>query len=74
MERRWLHQIEQALHPHGITIINCADGKKHAKIFITNGKHTRFIVTAVSPSDRRVLMNIVKSAKRTLSEAETPKW
>lgn len=73
MERRWLNQIEHALHPHGITIISYATGKKHAKITVTNGKHTRFIVTANSPSDRRVLMNIVNSAKRTLSEREAEK-
>lgn len=67
MERRWLNQIEKALHPHGITIVSYSSGGKHAKIVITNGKATRFIVTAVSPSDRRVLLNIVQSAKRTLS-------
>lgn len=70
MERRWLNQIEQALHPHGITIISYTTGGKHSKIVITNGIKTRFIVTAITPSDRKVLLNIVQSAKRTLSEAE----
>lgn len=68
MERRWLNEIERALHPHGIRIISYKDGRKHAKVMITDGRSTRFIVTSVSPSDRRTIMNIIQNAKRTLNE------
>ena len=70
MERRWLKQVTDALEMHGITVIGHKDGRKHVKITITDGKSTRFIVTSISPSDRRVLKNIVQSAKRTLSEEQ----
>jgi len=67
MERRWLNEIERALNPHGIRIVSHKDGKKHAKIMVTDGKSTRFIVVSVSPSDHRATMNIVQNAKRMLN-------
>ena len=71
MERRWLKQITDALEMHGITVVGFKDGKKHVKVTITDGKTTRFIVTSVSPSDRRSMMNIVQTAKKTLSKEQT---
>jgi hypothetical protein len=68
MERRWLKQVTDALEMHGIAVVGYKDGKKHVKITVTDGKSTRFIVTSVSPSDRRSLMNIVQTAKKTLSK------
>ena len=70
MERRWLKQVTDALNMHGITVVGYKDGKKHVKITITDGKATRFMVTPVSPSDRRTLMNLVRSAKKTLSQEQ----
>ena len=68
MERRWLKQVTDALGMHGITVVGYKDGRKHAKVTVTDGKSTRFIVTSVSPSDRRSLMNIVQTAKKALSQ------
>lgn len=68
MERRWLKQVTDALNMHGITVVGYKDGKKHSKITITDGKSTRFMVTPMSPSDRRTLMNLVRSAKKTLAQ------
>lgn len=68
MKRRWLNEIEKALHPHGITVVRYCDGKKHPKIFITDGKIIRFIVTSNTPSEHRVIRNVVNSAKKALAQ------
>ena len=67
MERRWYKQIADALEADGITALGYENGKKHAKVKVTNGENTCFIVTSISPSDRRVLHNIVKSARTALA-------
>lgn len=66
MERRWLKQIEDALETHGITVSSCEQGRKHAKLRIERDGIRGFVVVSVSPSDNRVLHNIVKSAKHSL--------
>lgn len=64
-----LQEIETYLKPYGITIVGDEMMKRHRKVWVTDGRKTRFITVSVSPSDYRAFQNIAKSARMVLREA-----
>ena len=67
MGKKWYRQIEEALSDAGIHTTGYRHTKKHAKFTITNGSNHAFVITSITPSDHRAIMNIVQSAKRMLA-------
>lgn len=67
MERRWLRDITRTLGQHGITVLGWQDRSKHALIKIGKDGKTGLVTVSVTPSDHRVLRNMVKYAKHSLA-------
>lgn len=70
MKRRLQKEIGIALSRHGISIVEVYITSRHGKLKISNGRVTAMLYTSLSPSDNRAMLNIVKTAKRALAEAE----
>ena len=62
-------ELDYFLSPHGISIVKDAQGRRHRKVWVTNGTKTAMIVVSVSPSDHRAFMNMAKTARNALREA-----
>ena len=62
-------ELEALLEKYNITIKNWEMGKRHRKVWVTDGAKTALIVVSVSPSDHRAYMNIAQSARNALREA-----
>ena len=62
-------ELEAFLEKYGITVKNWEMGKRHRKVWVTDGSKTALIVVSVSPSDHRAYMNIAQSARNALREA-----
>ena len=52
----------------GVTGYEVVQGKKHLKIVFKTPKSSRFITTALTPSDRRATKNIITTMRRVLRE------
>ena len=70
METRWINEIKANLARKGIDAVSYTQGSKHSRITITNGRATCLLFTALTPSDNRAMMNIVKTAKHALARKE----
>lgn len=64
-----LREIESYLQKYGITIKDSEMGKRHRKVWVTDGVKTAMIVVSISPSDHRAYMNIAQSARNAIREA-----
>jgi len=64
-----LKELDSYLEKYGITVKSMEMGKKHRKVWVTDGVKTAMIVVSISPSDHRVYMNIAQSARNALREA-----
>lgn len=64
-----LREMEGYLDKYGITVKSMEMGKRHRKVWVTDGSKTALIIVSVSPSDHRVYMNIAQSARNALREA-----
>lgn len=64
-----LKELDSYLEKYGITVKSMEMGKKHRKVWVTDGTKTAMIVVSISPSDHRVYMNIAQSARNALREA-----
>jgi hypothetical protein len=62
-------ELESLLEKYGITVKSWEMGKRHRKVWVTDGAKTALIVVSVSPSDHRAYMNIAQSARNALREA-----
>jgi hypothetical protein len=62
-------ELESLLEKYGISVKSWEMGKRHRKVWVTDGSKTALIVVSVSPSDHRVYMNIAQSARNALREA-----
>ena len=62
-------ELEALLEKYGISVKSWEMGKRHRKVWITDGAKTALIVVSVSPSDHRAYMNIAQSARNALREA-----
>lgn len=62
-------ELEALLEKYNITIKSWEMGKRHRKVWVTDGAKTALIVVSVSPSDHRAYMNIAQSARNALREA-----
>lgn len=64
-----MQEISALLEPHGITIVGDEVSKKHRKVWLTDGKITKFVTVSSSPSDRRTFLNLARDAKKMFREA-----
>ena len=62
-------ELEALLEKYGISVKSWEMGKRHRKVWVTDGAKTALIVVSVSPSDHRAYMNIAQSARNALREA-----
>jgi len=62
-------ELDSYLEKYGITVKSWEMGKRHRKVWVTDGAKTAMIVVSISPSDHRVYMNIAQSARNALREA-----
>ena len=56
--------IREIVEAEGFQLVEIEDGKKHAKVYITDGKLTRMCVAGNSPSDHRARKNFAGDIRR----------
>lgn len=66
---KMFHELKPFLDKYQIWVVNWEMGKRHRKVWVTDGETTAMIVVSVSPSDHRAFYNIAKSARNAIREA-----
>ena len=67
--RRMMQELERYLEKYNLRIVDWQPGKRHRKVWVTDGSKQVMIVAAVSPSDHRGYKNLASDARNAIREA-----
>lgn len=66
---RMFHELKPFLDKYQIWVVKWEMGKRHRKVWVTDGQKTAMVIMSTSPSDHRAFQNMAQTARNAIREA-----